>query len=494
MKLPEIFAGMQEAFGTYEVDETQVRADGKKKGSAVTYRQPVTLDHWNTHIAGSQRLGIIPIRSDNLCTWGCIDIDQYKGFDVRKLLPQVNPWGLWTFRSKSGGAHVVAFVTPAITASEMQNKLREVAAAIGHGQAEIFPKQTSVDLNSGAMANWLNMPYFGGNGSLCYAYDDDGEALTLDEFEELSEPMPSEEFLAMQVTPPTKEGDEFAEAPPCLQALVRSGFPQGSRNRGLFNLAIYRKKSEPDAWETRIPEDNSKYMSPGSNTEVQNIIKGLRKKEYAYVCDQAPIAAVCNRAVCMTRAHGIGRSEVSLTGLQKLAMDEPIWYLDVNGSTVELTTNQLNNQAKFQEACMEQLSVRPPARKQEDWGKILSVLLEEVVTIEVPPEASGRGAMEEATYSWLTDVHHGRAWEDLFLGTPYTEGGHTYFRLNDLVTYLRRNGFKDVKRNWVTSRLREMQATHGRKRVGNRVVNYWSLEALPKITLRDPDKQQEAPF
>ena len=64
----------------------------------------------------------------------------------------------------------------------VQRKLRQLAAAIGYGQAEIFPKQTQLLLERGDRGSTLNMPYFGGENSTRYAYGKEGEALTPQEF------------------------------------------------------------------------------------------------------------------------------------------------------------------------------------------------------------------------------------------------------------------------------------------------------------------------
>ena len=32
---------------------------------------------WEQHLEGIRPLGIIPIRANNTCLWGCIDIDSY---------------------------------------------------------------------------------------------------------------------------------------------------------------------------------------------------------------------------------------------------------------------------------------------------------------------------------------------------------------------------------------------------------------------------------
>ena len=71
-----IFLGLDIAYGTYKIEGA--KGNGKQAGKAVVVRKPPTDDLWQKHLEGAEpSLGIIPIRADNSCIWGCIDIDQY---------------------------------------------------------------------------------------------------------------------------------------------------------------------------------------------------------------------------------------------------------------------------------------------------------------------------------------------------------------------------------------------------------------------------------
>ena len=80
----EIFSGLEEAYGTYEIQKQQ--ANGKQAGKANVVRNPRTQETWEGHLSGQgAAIGIIPINADNQCKWGCIDIDQYTGFNHQEL-------------------------------------------------------------------------------------------------------------------------------------------------------------------------------------------------------------------------------------------------------------------------------------------------------------------------------------------------------------------------------------------------------------------------
>jgi hypothetical protein len=59
----------------------------------------------------------------------------------------------------------------------------------------------------------------------------------------------------------TSEG-VIKDGPPCLQQLCAQGFPQGTRNNGLFNIGVYLRKFDPDNWKTLLEEHNRSYMTP----------------------------------------------------------------------------------------------------------------------------------------------------------------------------------------------------------------------------------------
>ena len=108
-KFKIIFQGLDRAYGEYTPGDTK---NGKVGGSAVTKRDFVSDALWKNHLEGkAPSLGIVPIRDDSTCTWGCIDIDTYP-LDHRKIAKDIKnkKIPLVVFRSKSGGAHLFLFV------------------------------------------------------------------------------------------------------------------------------------------------------------------------------------------------------------------------------------------------------------------------------------------------------------------------------------------------------------------------------------------------
>ena len=136
----KIFSGLDRAYG-----QTESRAknqSGKLEAKSWIVKEQLTEQKWLDHLKGKEpSLGIIPIRDDNTCTWGAIDIDSYDGFDHLKLIKKIieKKLPLLVCKSKSGGAHVFLFLQEPAKAVDMQMKLTEISAWIGYGESEIFP-------------------------------------------------------------------------------------------------------------------------------------------------------------------------------------------------------------------------------------------------------------------------------------------------------------------------------------------------------------------
>lgn len=487
-RFKQIFAGLDIAYGTYKIEKE--RQDGKQNGKATIVRQPPTDDLWVKHLKGVEpSLGIIPIRSDNSCTWGCIDIDMYP-IDHVSIIKKIRKLELplIPFRSKSGGMHVFMFAKEPVTAAYMQKHLKLFAAYLGYSGSEIFPKQTEILVDRGDTGNFLNLPYFGGDNGTRYAYKDDGSAATLEEFYAAYEIYAITEETVLK-EPQINTGDSaLADGPPCLQVLCSQGFPEGTRNNGLFNIGVFLRKALPDSWENELMVYNQKYMSPPLPlNEITLVSKQLKKKEYGYKCKDSPINGHCNASLCKTRKFGIGQSSdmPSISALSKYASDPPLWFVDVDGHRLELTTEELQQQAKFQVVCMSKVNVMPPTLKRHEWEGLLNGLLKQMVETqaitEAPEDTSSDGRFYDLLEEFCTHLQTAMDREEILMGRPWTneEERLTYFRIKDLENFLQRNKFNmtTVK---IAQRLRNLQGIPQSITVKNRTVRTWRIPAYNK--------------
>jgi hypothetical protein len=489
-----IFEGLDIAYGTYRIEGA--RGDGKQSGKAVVVRKPPTDDLWQKHLEGvDPSLGIIPIRADNTCVWACIDIDQYP-IDHAALVKRIHDLALplVVCRSKSGGAHVFLFTRSPIPARDAQEYLRAAAIMLGEAGREIFPKQSEILVERGDTGNFLNLPYFGGNRGTRYAIMPDGTAATLEQFYLLWEENAQEAPISIPRLAKAEEGP-VKDGPPCLQTLCANGFPEGTRNNGMFNIGIYLKRAHVVGWEDKMMEYNVKYMSPPlSNQELQLLMKQTGKKEYKYKCKDAPLVGYCNSGLCRTRKYGIGADgpdAPKMTSLSKYASEPPLWFLDIDGRRLELDTETLFNQMAFQKACVERLNLLPPTLRKQDWESVLNALLKEMVETEQIAEASEdtsiTGRFIDLLEEFAAHMQQGMAREELLMGRPWTdpEDNKTYFRMKDLEAHLLRNNFKGLPAPKIAQRLRDMGGEAIPLFIKGRTTRCWRIPAFTK---------QDAPF
>ncbi len=473
-----IFEGLDVAYGQHQSQGK--RADGKQEGKSYIVKKLVTDELWQAHLDGEgPSLGIIPIMADNTSRWGCIDIDTYP-IDYRKIINTVRKLQLPLVpcRSKSGGLHVFLFLKKPIAAKLIRAKLREAAAAIGHADVEVFPKQSTILIEKGDLGNFLNLPYYNAKNSTRYAYKDDGTAASLLEFIDLYNryAVSNIDKVAMQVS-----AEVIPDGPPCLQQLCSQGFSEGGRNNGLFNLGVYLRKFDPDNWKTLLEEHNQQYMAPPlSASEVVTVQKQVEKKDYSYRCKEPPINSYCNAQVCKTRKFGIGGNGTSLefSALSKLETDPPVWILNVGDTRLELQTDELQIQTKFQKKCMNALNTMPPLVKQSVWQETVEKLFNNLQTIPGDyTDGSVAGQFEAFLQEFCTDRAQAQNRDELLLRKPWTEDGITWFRLKDLADYLTRNKFTHYNVGQLVQALTRLQGKNTKYNIKGRTVRVWGVPA-----------------
>jgi hypothetical protein len=452
-KFKNIFEGLKIAYGQYQKGERSENGS-KQQGKAFIVRKNVSDDLWENHLQGKgPALGIIPIREDNTCRWGCVDIDSYN-LDHGGLIQSIRHlnFPLIVCRSKSGGAHVFLFTKEFISAALMQSTLKKIAKVLGYEGSEIFPKQTEILVERGDTGNFLNLPYYNETKGLRYAFDDKGEAASLESFYSMYDQYACTETQVKEIKIEEKKIEEpFPSGPPCLNKLASTGFGEGSRNNALFNIAVYYKQAHPDSWEDKIVEANLKYMEPKlSNSEVQQLIKSVNRKGYdKYRCKDAPINAVCQSGLCRTKRFGVGYGEEEmpvLGNLTKYKSTPPQWFLDVSGTRIELKSEQLYSPPLFALACLDQANLVVPVPKPKDWKQyFLKPMMQNLQEVEPLESLDPMNQITGLLQDWTTNRQSARTMDDIFNKLPFTEEGFTYFRMDDFFAFCKKNNWDQDK-------------------------------------------------
>lgn len=492
-RIMKAFQGYTDAYGTFSIQRKNQQKQ-KLEGVARIVRENVTEDRWQLHLDGKQSIGIIPIDVENMVSWGCLDIDQYENFDPVVLANRIHELKLpmLVVRSKSGGAHVFLFTKTKVAAYRMQYKLEEIAASLGYGGCEVFPKQTEVLYDEGDLGSWLNMPYFNVDKTERYCVHPDGTALSVEEFLDLIEKarVPESELANVGV-PETRDSGDLAGAPPCLQLLAERGIPEGGRDNAMFSFGVFCRKKWPDGdeWKDKMVMFNQQVMDPPlKHGEMDRLMKQAERKDYMYKCADAPIKDYCNKGKCRTCKFGVGSSQSTCTysGLTKIDSEDPIWYLTVDGKRVKLSTESLQKQDKFQASCIKALNFMPPIMKASDWRETIQSLLDDVTIIEAPRETTIEGEFEDHLRTFCTRRGQSTNPEDVFRDKAVKYKEHHVFKLSALEDYLKSKKFSGyARRNELGEALKALGASHqeGFRAKGHR-ANVWRI---PLFEQQDED-------
>ena len=430
----KIFLGLERAHGVTYVDKKG--ADGEKiKGKSFVQREMVTNNHWLNHLQGKEpSLGIIPITDDNKCRWGCIDIDSYAGFDHQKLINKIKllKLPLIVFRSKSGGAHVFCFTTVPVEAKLMRDKLLSVSAVLGYGGSEVFPKQIELKSKDDT-GNFLNLPYFNGDNTTRYAFLENGKAANIDGFFELHErnKLTPEQLEKLQIKRPQSE---FSDGPPCLESLTQSKLNDG-RDRVLYQYIQYAKRKWPEEWPKKINQFNyTHFVEPLDDKVIQEKIKFHSKKELGFKCNEEPMCNHCDKSLCKVRKFGIGGESVfpTLSDLQKVELDEPYYWVNVDGERIKLDTiDSLLEQRLFRRTVTKQINKKPPRITTKEFEKYTDMLLSNIEIIKAPIGSSLIEQLKDHLEEYCTnDSSATTTKEQIFLGNVWTDEEKHYFIFN----------------------------------------------------------------
>jgi len=439
----KLFAGLERAYGTYQLDGTS-SDKGKAKGKALTMQEPVTEALWRAHLDGISGLGIVPIRDDNSVVFGVIDVDVYD-LDLVELQKKIKKLKLplILLRSKSGGAHLYLFLKRAMPAVDLRRTLSVWSTALGYPGIEIFPKQDEL-AGPSDVGNWINMPYFDQERTTRYALFG-GKSVDTEVFLTKSE--------KAKVDPDTidtlyEPAEDSQGAPPCLTALFVNGFPEGSMNNALMNCGVYAMKRWPGQWVSKVAEYNTKYFK-GPPSEVKGVIKSLKTKEYFYMCKQPPIQQYCDKAACSKCEFGTGggrdNNGMEIESLSKICCDPPMWIVQIGGKRIQMNTDDLINQSRFSKRCVEVLTALPYMLKADKWGKFIRSMLAEARLIEAPKDAGSHGQFLYHLEQFCVNKAPANSRDELLIGKPWHDEGKTYFRSSDLIKYLEQQRFRDLK-------------------------------------------------
>ena len=460
-KFRNIFNGLEERFGYHIIDKEEGNGE-KRSGRSYTSNYPHTLEMWKAHYTGesfevkqqnkkttvADSLGICPINKNSQCTWGAIDLDEYKP-DYKELFKKLESINvpLLPFKSKSGGIHVYIFLDKPVKALLLREKLHSIKNVFGSCKPDkIFPVQKYIDLDKGSAGSWINLPYYKAESTERFLIKQNGEPATIQEFFTVYEKSKVTLSQLKKLKSNIDEGDSgewFKDGPPCLQTLSKFGVSQSQRNEVMLDMTRYIKLAHGDKWKDKTGEYNKKFFNPNLGyNEVNKVIESRDKKDYPYRCNQDWLKPHCNREQCMLRKFGVGgaggNADIALGPLSFVKSFPKIWYLGFNGEVVKLTSKELVRQDLAREQATEQTGKTPP--KVKNWDLQIRTLQVKATPIDAPEESSPTYKLKSLLDSFGFKMRRTKDIKRILRGQPYYDE-------NKKLTYFMFTGFYDFIKN-----------------------------------------------
>ena len=354
----KIFEGLDRAYGQFKKNDSRISV--KVEGKPWVEHKSPKRSLWENHLKGiGVSLGIFPLTDEGTCKWGAIDID-VDNLDYEELLRKIRELKLplIMFRSKSGRAHVYLFMKNFTSAEEVRLVMRKFASKLGLADKldRIYPMQT--ELSEKETGSWLNLPYFNHEEGSRYAYKDDFDAATIEEFFEMHKQYVQEnldDYLLEEIKRPIKKAKHTSLEElfiPCQKNSLRlnnNKIPTDiGRNDFLLHSFVWAKRAQThakkiEAYKHLDPKGLLKHFNknyfkePLSEDEMEKTIFKSEDKEYKYLCTRPKIKKYCDPSACTRHICGITPQQASelvgaeeaLGQITQYCSDPPIFYESV---------------------------------------------------------------------------------------------------------------------------------------------------------------------
>jgi hypothetical protein len=143
------------------------------------------------------------------------------------------------------------------------------------------------------------------------------------------------------------------------------------------------------------------------------------------------MCSYCDKDLCRQRKYGIGGTALfpSLSDLQKINLEKPYYYVNVDGERVKLEeTAFLQDQRLFQRAVMEQINKRPPRISPKEFGQYVDLLYAGIEIIDPPKGSSTLEQLLDHLEEFCTDrTGTGATKEDMERGNVWNSEGKHHF-------------------------------------------------------------------
>ena len=139
----------------------------------------------------------------------------------------------------------------------------------------------------------------------------------------------------------------------------------------------------------------------------------------------------CDKKLCKAREFGIGGESVfpELNDLQKVELDEPYYWVNVDGERVKLDNiDCLIDQRLFRRTVTKQINKKPPRIKPNEFDKYVDLLLAGVEVVKAPQGSSILDQLQDHLEEFCSNrTAKSTTKEDILRGNVWTSEGKHYF-------------------------------------------------------------------
>ena len=404
------------------------------------------------------------------------------------------------FRSKSGRAHVYMFMKDFTSAKEVKLVMNKFAAKLGLANIldRVYPMQESLGEND--FGSWLNMPYYNQEEGSTYAYKDDFDSATIEEFFEMYDSYAQEDLTVHLVEevkqnikkPKEKKLEDFFL--PCVKNCLAENNNKIPSNINRNDFLLHKF-----TWSNRAMEKGVKKIPEFSNLNSKSLLKHFNKKfleepldekeieqtifksedrEYNYLCKKPTIKKYCDASACTRHTCGITPLEAdqlvkatqALGNITQYLSKPPIFFESVdvkndNGDgykriKIEMQGEDIIDKQKWIRKLANQGYFPHPSvldMKQKEFQGMQYQRLEAMLYEAADEEASEDFEFKSLIYNFIkkTTVSYDKS--ALFNQGCYVnqETKELDFRLPNLMNYLKARNIK-INVNELTFKLKEV--------------------------------------
>lgn len=444
-----LFRGLSRKIGQSS-KETYQETDGKikevKRGFA---SGPVTINHWKQHLQGETSLGICPINDYDEVKFMAIDVDtdimETSKVTLHSLVAQIDAakLPLIACQSKSGGCHLYVFFKDSVPVVRPYRTLKNIASFLGltdlpHRPIEFFPHTQKLDKESNG--KYINLPYFNALDTVRFALHPDGHSLSLSDFLAYAqEKMVTGAEFCKWAAPQSDEEmlrSIVGNGPPCLQTIFEQGIEDGTRNDMILQYGILFKKYDPSTYQANLHlVNNLRCHNPLDSKEVDDTLKGVRRKDFFYNCSHPCMSPICAKSLCMQRKYGI-RGKVEFPPVKDIIQwgkdDEYLEFVFEDDRKIRVLATAVLNFQELQAEVMRALHIVLPVPKKNDWFEFITGLMSKMRRVAISEEFSVDHSIRNLIVSYATGRAIGDKLEDLLVRKPAKIDGKILIRHKDI--------------------------------------------------------------